>query len=91
METHGQYLSKYCVLLSQYCPDRNACVDSYRALVLKPDWGKPYYRCTEAWMLLGNLTMAKQMNVLGCEMCPMNSDLSRQKNEIMIAVEKQER
>ena len=68
-------------------PDyRNACVDSYRALVLKPDWEKPYYRCSEGWMLLGNHTTALQVNGMGCELCTSTSDLLRQKGEIMVAM-----
>ena len=67
---------------------RNACVDSYRALVLRPDWEKPYYRCSELWMLLGNHTVALQVNGIGCDMCSMNSDLHKQKSEIQAAMEK---
>lgn len=70
---------------------RNACVDSYRALVLKPQWGKPYYRCSQSWMLLGNHSTALSINGVGCEKCSSNSDLQKQRREIQAALEKLER
>jgi tetratricopeptide (TPR) repeat protein len=94
--TRAIRISPYSAVLYYHralCYDRsgdtwNACVDSYRALVLRPDWEKPYYRCSELWMLLGNHTVALQVNGIGCDMCSMNSDLHKQKSEIQAAMEK---
>ena len=70
---------------------RNACVDSYRALVLRPEWEKPYYRCSEAWLLLGNHSVALAVNGMGCDMCLLNSGLQKQRTEILAAAEKLDR
>lgn len=61
---------------------RCACVDSYRALVLRPDWEKPYYRCAEAWLRLGDVNTAVAMNKSGREACSERADLERQYKEI---------
>ena len=62
--------------------DRCACVDSYRALVLRPDWEKPYYRCAEAWLRLGDVNTAVAVNKSGREACSDRADLERQYKEI---------
>ena len=87
--THGETASPLVGVVKSpsLCVCRNACVDSYRALVLRPDWEKPYYRCSESWMLLGNPTMALQVNGMGCDMCSVNSELCKQKSEILAAME----
>ena len=61
---------------------RCACVDSYRALVLRPDWEKPYYRCAEAWLRLGDVNTAVAVNKSGREACSERADLERQYKEI---------
>lgn len=70
---------------------RRACVDSFRSLVLSPDWEKPYYRCCQAWMLLGNHAVALKLNSMGQDMCKSTSDLCRQKEEILVAMENSQR
>ena len=70
---------------------RSACVDSYRALVLRTEWEKPYYRCAESWLSLGNLSIALSVNVAGCDSCSMNTDLLRQRSEILAAMKAQGR
>ena len=66
-------------------------MDSYRAIVLRPDWEKPYYRCSEAWLLLGNHATALKINEMGCERCNLKADLSRQRSDIVTAMEREER
>ena len=61
---------------------RCACVDSYRALVLRPDWEKPYYRCAEAWLRLGDVNTAVAVNKSGREACSERVDLERQYKEV---------
>lgn len=68
-----------CSVILNY---RCACVDSYRALVLRPDWEKPYYRCAEAWLRLGDVNTAVAMNKSGREACSERADLERQYKEI---------
>ena len=70
---------------------RNACVDSFRALVLRPEWEKPYYRCSEAWLSLGNHSLALKMNKLGRDLCSSTSELCRQNEQIMVAMENSKR
>jgi hypothetical protein len=65
----------------------NACVDSFRALVLRPDWEKPYHRCSEAWLALGNHSLALKMNNMGRDVCSTTSELSRQNEQILVAME----
>lgn len=60
------------------CACRNACVDSFRALVLHPTWEKPYYRCAEAWHRLGEITFAVEINELGQILASSSADLSSQ-------------
>ena len=57
---------------------RYACVDSFRALVLYPIWEKPYYRCAEAWHLLGDLSHAIEINLQGQVRCSSNTHLRSQ-------------
>ena len=57
-------------------------MDSYRALVLKPEWEKAYYRCAEAWIKLGNIPAAVSVNHSGQRLCIEHSDLDRQLKEL---------
>ena len=57
---------------------RNACIDSYRALVLYPTWEKPYYRCAEAWHKLGELSLAIDVNELGQILASSSAELHSQ-------------
>ena len=57
---------------------RNACVDSYRALVLHPTWEKPYYRCADAWHRLGEITFAVEINEQGRSLAASSADLRSQ-------------
>ena len=66
-------------------------MDSYRALVLRPDWEKAYYRCAESWVQLGCLHMALSINSSGCENCQEKSELERQQGEIVAAITAQGR
>ena len=59
---------------------RNACIDSYRALVLHPTWEKPYYRCAEAWHRLGEISHAIDINDQGQVLCSSSVDLVSQIN-----------
>lgn len=65
---------------------RYACVDSYRALVLKPEWEKPYYRCAEAWIKLGDINNALTVNVSGRTACSERADLDKQYKEIQTLI-----
>ena len=62
-------------------------MDSFRALVLKPDWEKPYHHCSEAWLALGNHSLALKMNNIGRDVCSTTSELSRQNEQILVAME----
>lgn len=57
---------------------RNACTDSFRAIVLHPTWEKPYYRCAQAWHQLGETSHAAEINRLGQLLCSSSSDLQSQ-------------
>ena len=59
---------------------RNACVDSYRALILHPTWEKPYYRCAEAWHRLGEISVAIGVNSRGRVLASSCADLNSQLN-----------
>ena len=61
---------------------RSSCLDSYRALVLKPSWEKPYYRCAESLCKLGDLATALTINSAGRSMCELQGDLERQHSEL---------
>lgn len=67
-----------CQLLSF----RSSCLDSYRALVLKPSWEKPYYRCAESLCKLGDLATALTINSAGRSMCEQQGELERQHSEL---------
>ena len=67
----------------QVCPSlRNACVDSYRAMVLRPSWEKAYYRCAEAWSKLGDFPQALEVSRSGTAQCDSRTDLDRQLRDI---------
>ena len=57
-------------------------MDSYRALVLKPEWEKPYFRCAEAWIKLGEIGNALTVNVSGRTTCSERADLDKQYKEL---------
>ena len=65
---------------------RCACVDSYRALVLRPSWSKAYYRCAEAWSRLGRLSEALAINITGLAQCEGSSELQIQSVELKAAL-----
>ena len=64
------------------CTRRCACVDSYRALVLRPSWEKAYYRCAEAWAKMGELPEALAINQAGLRACSEHPDLVKQLREL---------
>ena len=57
-------------------------MDSYRAMVLRPEWEKAYYRCAEAWGKLGNWQMAREVSLSGTSQCDSRTELDRQLREI---------
>ena len=57
---------------------RHACLDSYRALTLRPTWEKPYYRCAEAWHRMGEVAFAMAINKQGQALASTYADLSTQ-------------
>ena len=68
-------------LLAVLCIFRSGCLDSYRALVLKPTWDKPYYRCAESLGKLGDVSIALSINERGRKACDKKDDLERQYTE----------
>lgn len=61
-----------------YSMVRHACLDSYRALTLRPTWEKPYYRCAEAWHRMGEVAFAMAINKQGQALASTCADLSTQ-------------
>ncbi len=59
-----------------------ACLDSYRAVVLRSGWEKAYYRCSEAWAKLGEPKVALIINREGLRECIESGDLHKQSAEL---------
>jgi hypothetical protein len=85
MTTIGEQFDRECwegVFTYQLFSFRSSCLDSYRALVLKPSWEKPYYRCAESLCKLGDLATALTINTTGRSMCEQQGELERQHSEL---------
>lgn len=79
----GSMAAMACLLFG-----RCACVDGFRAVVLREDWHKAYYRCADAWNKLGSLNKALAINERGRRMCSERADLDKQWKELQAATAK---